>query len=258
MNKTPSPRPRGRALTRPAADWLAGLVIPLAVVAVVFVLDLRADMKGASDVLRSGLLSFTAGMLQLVVILAVAPWWSAGLVEKHAFGTLIAALRVTAMVVGATILLLLLAFVQDRDGFADLLKVQLVVLGVGLFVVGLSGGLRVLLRNTRAAAMLTSLPAFLVFATPFWGNVLIRLCGEVGRGWAWQFVVKVTPILACADAVPQDLFRHGERLLYESSLIIDAAAVFPAWWAYALITGLIGVALVWGVTFSRRHVIIRS
>ena len=253
----PAEPTRPRTVTRPAADWLAGLVVPVLLAAAVLLVDLFTVAPGTRGVMRSGLLAFYAALLQLVVVFAAVPWWSAGLLDRNDFGAFIAASRMVVMVAASTVLLAVVALVQDRGGYVELVKVQVVVASAGLLMAGLAGVLHALTRSVTFAGLATSLAGFVFLATPFWGNALIRACGEVGRGWAWQLVVKTTPMLACADAVSQDLLRHAPRL-YASSLLVDSARAFPAWWAYALVTALAGAALVWLVTFVRRHVVMRS
>lgn len=239
---------------RPAANWVAVIVVPLGVFVATLVADLNAGDRVLYNVDRFALLALFAAVIQCVILAATVPWWSAGLLDTGGFGALISALRVLAMTLATTVLLLVLALLQDRAGAGAMLKIQLVVFAWGLALAGLAGVLRVLLRRTTVAAVLTSVIGLLVVATPFWGNVLIAVAGRAGR----VCVVAATPLSAASDAVGQayDVF-HG-RLLYDLSVVGSGAAyALPVWWVWALVTGLVGVAMVVAVTFIRRHLIIR-
>jgi hypothetical protein len=233
------------------AGWLASLVIPLAVFVVCLVVDLAASPRVTSDVGRAALLSLLASLLQVLVIVSVAPWWSAGLLERNSFGTVIAAFRVTTMTLSATVLLLLLVFLEGRGGFAGTLKVQVVVLCVGFLVAGLAGVLRLMLRSTTAAGVLAMLLGYLLVASPFWGNILVQAMSESRKSRAVDLVVKLTPMSACSSAVGYDLFRG--RMLYNLSVVSDYRHALPTWWAYGLVTGLAGLVLIGVVTSVRRR-----
>ena len=126
------PNPASRRVER-----LASLGIPLAVVVLCFVVELQASPRLTSEAGRSALLSLLAGLFQVLVMVSIVPWWSAGLLDRNSFGTLIAALRVVTMTVSTTVLLLALAYLEGRGGYAGTLKVQVVVVGVGLLAAGL-------------------------------------------------------------------------------------------------------------------------
>jgi len=243
--------PGKRKRVSAAANWLAGLAVPLAVLLVCFAVDMTASERLTSDLGRSALLTLLAATLQILVILSVVPWWSAGLLEHHSFGTLIAALRVLTQTVSVTVLLLLLAFLQDRSAFADVFRAQTVVLCVGLLVAALAGLAQVALRRVKPAALVTTFLGFFLFASRFWGNVPVRWAGEAWRAWAVGFVAGVTPLSACASAVGYDLFRG--RMLYVRSVVSDYPHRLPEWWVYALVTGLAGVALMELAALIRRR-----
>ena len=234
-----------------AANWLAVLVIPVVLALACFAIDLNASERVTSDIGRGPLLCLAAGVMQLVVILSAVPWWSASLVERAAFGVLVAACRVAAMTVAVTVLLFLLMFLQVRSTFVVALKVQVVVLCVGLLVTGVAGILRLLFRSTTAAALVTTLLGFAALASPFWGNVLVQSVPEGAKSRAIGFVVKATPLSALASAAGYDLFRG--RMLYVISAVSDYRHTLPAWWAYALVTGMAGLLLIFLVTVIRRR-----
>ncbi|KPK98472.1 MAG: hypothetical protein AMK75_06950 [Planctomycetes bacterium SM23_65] len=241
------PHPERRKSRGPyaAGNWLAVLVIPVAIALACFAIDLNASERLTSDIGRGPLLCLAAGVLELLVILSAVPWWSASLLERAAFGALIAACRVAAMTVAVTVLLFLLMFLQVRSTFVVALKVQVVVLCVGLLVTGVAGILRLLFRSTTAAALVTMLLGFAAFASPFWGNVFVQSAGEGAKSWAIGFVVKATPLSALASAVGYDLFRG--RMLYVLSAVSDYPHTLPTWWAYALATGRLSVLALIGV-----------
>jgi hypothetical protein len=241
----PQPKPASKLV-----GYLASMVIPLCVFGACLAVDLSASSRPA-DAGRTAHLALMAAVLQILVILAVAPWWSARLSGERAFGALIAALRVAAMTVSTTVLLLLLSWLQTQSAPLEFLKAQTVVLGVGLFVVGFSGVLRFVFRGATGAAVFTTLAGFLLTASPFWGNVLIQGAGESWKPWAIGFVVKATPISACASAVRYDLFREGEGMMYKLSAVSDYRYRLPAWWSYALIAGAAGILLIELASFIR-------
>jgi len=232
-------------------DWLATLGIPLAVFTLCLVVDLYASPRLTSDVGRPALLALLASLAQVLVIVSVVPWWSAGLLERNSFGTLIAALRVTTMTLSATVLLLLLVSLEGHGGFAATLKVQVVVLCVGLLAAGLAGAFRLILRSTSAAGLLTMLLGYLALASPFWGNLLVKGMSESRKSWAVDLVVKLSPMSAVSSAVGYDLFRG--RVLYTLSVVSDYRHALPAWWAYGLVTGIAGLALIVTVTSVSRR-----
>ena len=233
------------------ANWLAGLVIPLGILAVCVAADLSASERLTSDVGRTALLYVLAALVELLVIISIVPWWSAGLVDRHSFGAVIAAFRVATMVLSTSLLLLVLGFLQDSWGFASLVKVQTVVLCVGLLAAGLAAFLQGLLRRVTGAALVTMLLGFGLISTPFWGNILVQCAGDAWRSWAIGVVVKATPISACSSAVGYDLFRG--RVLYVLSAVSDYRYALPEWWTYATVTGTAAIVLIELATLIRRQ-----
>ena len=232
-------------------EWPASLGIPLAVVVLCFVVELQASPRLTSEAGRSALLSLLAGLFQVLVMVSIVPWWSAGLLERNSFGTLIAALRVVTMTVSTTVLLLALAYLEGRGGYAGTLKVQVVVLGVGLLAAGLAGTLRLVFRSTSAAGVAAMLLGYLALSSPFWGNILVQATSESWKSRAVDVVVKLTPMSACSSAVGYDLFRG--RMLYTLSVVSDYRYELPSWWAYGVATAVAGLALIVTVTRIRRR-----
>jgi hypothetical protein len=232
-------------------EWSASLGIPLVVAALCFVVELLASPRLTSEAGRAALLSLLAGLFQLLVMVSIVPWWSAGLLDRNSFGTLIAALRVVTMTVSTTVLLLVLEYLEGSAGYAGTLKVQAVVLGVGLLAAGLAGTLRLVFRSTAAAGVLAMLLGYLALASPFWGNLLVQATGESWKSKAVDAVVNLTPMSACSSAVGYDLFRG--RMLYTLSVVSDYRYALPEWWAYGMATGIAGLALIVTVTKVRRR-----
>lgn len=222
-------------------NWLAVLVIPVLLFGACLAADLWASDRLTSDIGRGPLLFLLAAVMQLLVILSLVPWWSATLLDRTAFGGLIAALRMAAMTVSATVVLFVLALLQDHGAFGAMLKVQVVVLGVGLFLAGAAAVLRALLRSTAASGTVTMLLGYLALASPFWGNVLVQSAGGAWKSWAVALVVALTPLSACSSAVGYDLFRG--RMLYKLSVVSDFRHSLPAWWLYALVAAILGIVL---------------
>jgi len=233
------------------ANWLAALWVPLAVFVVCLAVDLSASDRLTSDVGRGALLCLMAAVLQILFILSVAPWWGASLPARTAFGAVIAAGRLLAMTVSVTLLMLLLMLLQDHVTVAAPLKVQAVVLGTGMLVTGVAAALGMWFGRTAPAAWLTTFAGGVLFASPFWGNLLVQWTDGAAKPWAIGFVVKATPLSACASAVGYDLFRG--QMLYVLSAVSDHRHALPAWWAYALVTGAVGIALVALATTARRR-----
>jgi hypothetical protein len=233
------------------AEWSASLGIPLAVFVLCLVVEFHASPRLTAGAGRTAFLSLLAGLLQVLVMVSIVPWWSAGLLERNSFGTLIAALRAVTMTVSTTVLLLLLVYLEGGGGYAGTLKVQVVVLGVGLLAAGLAGGLRLVLRSTSAAGLLAMLLGYLALASPFWGNALVQAAGESWKPRAVDVVVTLSPMSACSSAVEYDLFRG--RMLYTLSVVSDYRYALPAWWAYALVAGMAGLALIVTVTSVSRR-----
>ena len=233
------------------ANRLASLIIPIAIFCACLAIDLNTSTRLTSDIGRSSLLALAAAFMQLLVILTVVPWWSATLIGESSFGALLAAMRVTAMVVSTAFVIVLLTYLQAQGAVVEVLKVQAVVLGVGVFVVGAAASLRFLFRSVPGAAVFSTLAGVLLAATPFWGNILIQWANEAWKPWAIGFVVKATPLSACSSAVGYDLFRG--KTLYVLSAVSDYRYDLPTWWLYALIAGAAGILLMELAAFLRRR-----
>ena len=237
--------------SRRRVEWSASLGIPLAVFILCLVVEFQASPRLTSEAGRAALLSLLAGLFQVLVVVSIVPWWSAGLLGRNSFGTLIAALRVVTMTVSTTVLLLLLASLEGGGSYTGTLKVQVVVLGVGLLAAGVAGGLRLVLRSTSAAGLLTMLLGYLALGSPFWGNTLVQAASETYKSLAVDLVVALSPMSACSSAVGYDLFRG--RMLYTLSVVSDYRYELPSWWAYGLFTGIAGLALIVTVTSVSRR-----
>ncbi len=244
----PRARPREKIV-----GWTTSMALPAAVFFAAVLVDLNASSRLTSDAGRPALLALAAGIMQIVLLLALAPWWGARLVEKEPFGALVAGIRVLAMTLATTLPLVVLMSLETHAAPLVVLKAQTVVLGVGLLAAGLAAALGAIFRSVRGVAAFTSLLGFALAASPFWGNVVVRWAPEVWKSCAVNFIAGVTPLSACADAVRYDLFRG--RMLYTISLVSDYPHRLPDWWLYALITAAAGILLLELAAFirSRRH-----
>ncbi len=149
--------PDGTRARAKIAGWPITLVIPACVLVAAVLVDLNAGSRMTSDAARAALLALVAGIMQIVVLLALAPWWAARLVDDSPFGALVAGLRVFAMTLATALPLAALMVLETPAAALVVVKVQCVVLGTGLFAAGLAGALGALFRSIRGAAAFASL-----------------------------------------------------------------------------------------------------
>jgi hypothetical protein len=237
----PAAQPRRRF-----AGWGTIAVVSVVIFLACVFVDLTASPNLTSSAGPSALLALMAGIMQVVALLALAPWWAA-----TAAGARVAALRVLACVAATGALVFVLLLFQTRLEPLALLRVQAVVLGAGLLTAGVSAALGAVFRSVRGAAAFTTIAGFAVAAIPFWGNILIRYPDASGwKSFAVAVVAKLSPLCACADAVGYDFFRGDS--LYDLSVVSNYPSYrLPAWWLYALLSGAAGVLLLELAAFIR-------
>ena len=244
---TPSPDTAAAQPRRRFARWIAVVGVSVAIFLACVLVDLTASPDLTSSAGPSALLALMAGIMQVVALLALAPWWGTMLADAR-----VAALRVLACAAATGALVFVLVLFQMRVEPLALLRVQAVVLGAGLLAAGVSSVLGAVFRSVRGAAAFTTLAGFAVTATPFWGNILIRYAGDGWKSFAVAVVAKLSPLCACADAAGYDLFR-GDTL-YDLSVISNYPSYrLPAWWLYALLTGAAGILLLGVAAVLRRR-----
>ena len=228
--------------TLKVAEVLGIVLVPVAVAGTCLVIDLLAGNRTTQGLPRAALLHLFAGVLALVVMIAVLPWWSASrFADWKGIGAVVTGFEIAVAL--SAVLMAGVGLLHKQPCLREILHVHAIVMGVGLLLMGLTGILRCLFRSGSAAAFAVMLVGFAALSAPFWGNPIIRSASTERRAQVIDCVITATPVSACSSAVGYSLFRG--YALYDLSLVADYHPLhrLPAWWLYALIVGGAGAVL---------------